>query len=131
MRSVWMRRLLWLVAALAVVGVVAGLAFAVGDSNAHGTAFMPMRPFGRGFVGNGYAWPGIGLLGFAAMVLFVLLLVWLFGSVFSGPARDAGVSRPLEAGSSVERLRELAEMHTSGQLTDEEFAAAKRKLLGL
>jgi hypothetical protein len=31
----------------------------------------------------------------------------------------------------VERLRELSDMHSSGQLNDEEFAAAKRKLLGL
>jgi uncharacterized membrane protein len=131
MRSVWIRRLLWLVVALAVVGVVAGLAYAVGNSNAHGATFMPMRPFGRGSVGAGYAWPGIGLVGFAAIVLFVLLLVWLIGSAFSGPARDAGGTRPPEAGSSVERLRELSDMHTSGQLTDEEFAAAKRKLLGL
>ncbi|HEY5486027.1 MAG TPA: SHOCT domain-containing protein [Candidatus Limnocylindrales bacterium] len=131
MRAVWIRRLFWLVVALVVVGVVAGLAYSIGISNSHGTTSMPMRPFGRGFVGDGYAWPGIGLFGFAALVLFVLLLVWLIGSAFSGPARDVGGSRPPEAGSSVERLRELSDMHSNGQLTDEEFAAAKRKLLGL
>jgi hypothetical protein len=31
----------------------------------------------------------------------------------------------------VDRLRELSELHDRGSLTDEEFAAAKRKLLGL
>jgi hypothetical protein len=31
----------------------------------------------------------------------------------------------------VERLRELSAMHTQGLLTDDEFSAAKRKLLGL
>jgi hypothetical protein len=31
----------------------------------------------------------------------------------------------------VERLRELSDMHAQGHLTDDEFAAAKRKILGL
>ena len=130
MRPIWARRFLWLVVAVAVVAVVAGLAYTVGNSNAHGTTFMPMRPFGRGFVGDGYGWPGVGLLGLAGMVLFVLLIVWIIGAVIGGPARNPGSSPPPEAGS-VERLRELSDMHSNGQLTDEEFAAAKRKLLGL
>jgi len=130
MRGLWVKRLLWVVVVLAVVAVAAGLAYTVGTSNAHGTAFMPMRPFSRGFVSDGYGWPGIGLLGFAGMVLFVLLIVWLIGAAIGGPARDAGASRPPESGS-VEKLRELSDMHSSGQLTDEEFSAAKRKLLGL
>jgi uncharacterized membrane protein len=130
MRPIWARRLLWLVIAVAVVAVVAGLAYAVGNSSAHGTTFMPMRPFGRGFAGDGYGWPGVGLIGLVGMVLFVLLIVWIVGAVIGGPARDPAGSRPPEAGS-VERLRELSDMHSSGQLTDEEFAAAKPKLLGL
>ncbi len=130
MRAVWIRRLLWVVVVLAVVGVVAGLAYAAGNWNAHGTAFMPTRPFGRGFMGDGYAWPGIGLIGLAGMVLFVLLIVWLIGAVVGGPSRDAGVSRPLETGG-MEQLRQLSELHSNGQLTDEEFTAAKRKILGL
>lgn len=130
MRSMWAKRLLWLVAAIAVVAVVAGLAYHVGTSNPQGTTFMPMRPFGRGFVADGYGGAGIGLLGLAGIVLLVLLLVWLIGAVVGGPARDAGGARPPDAGD-VERLRELSDMHSGGQLTDEEFAAAKRKLLGL
>jgi hypothetical protein len=131
MRAIWLKRLLWFVAALAVIGAVAGLAFAVGNSNAHGTVFMPMRPFGRGFAGDGSGWPGIGLLGLAGMVLFVLLIVWLIGALIGGPTRDPGASRPPDAAGSVERLRELSDMHSNGRLTDEEFTAAKRKLLGL
>ena len=130
MRATWIKRLLWVAIAVAVVAVVAGLAYAMGNSSPHGTTFMPMRPFGREFAAGGYGWPGIGLLGLAGMVLFVLLLVWLIGAVIGGPARDVGNSRPPDGGS-VERLRELAELHSSGKLTDEEFAAAKRKLLGL
>jgi Short C-terminal domain len=31
----------------------------------------------------------------------------------------------------ITRLRELADLHTEGKLTDDEFAAAKRQLLGM
>jgi hypothetical protein len=31
----------------------------------------------------------------------------------------------------MEQLRELSDLHSNGQLTDEEFTAAKRKILGL
>jgi uncharacterized membrane protein len=130
MRALWIRRLLWVVVVLAVVGVVAGLAYGVGNWNAHGTTFMPMRPFGRGFVGNGYAWPGVGLIGLAGMVLFVLLIVWLIGTVVGGPSRAARTPPPPATGG-IEQLRELSELHSNGQLTDEEFTAAKRKILGL
>jgi hypothetical protein len=34
------------------------------------------------------------------------------------------------AGDSIAQLKELAQLHTSGTLTDAEFAAAKAKLLG-
>jgi hypothetical protein len=36
----------------------------------------------------------------------------------------------LTGGDSVERLERLAALHRSGALTDEEFAAAKARLLG-
>jgi len=38
---------------------------------------------------------------------------------------------PTNPATGVDRLRELAELHDRGALTDEEFTAAKRQLLGL
>jgi hypothetical protein len=131
MRATWAKRLLGVVIALAVIAVFAGLAYSLGASNGHGGAVMPMRPFGRQLVAGGYDWAGFGLLGLAGIVLLVLLSVWLIGALVSGPDRNLGRSVPPEAAGSVERLRELSDMHTAGQLTDEEFAAAKKQLLGL
>jgi hypothetical protein len=37
---------------------------------------------------------------------------------------------PAPGGIDMEQLRQLGELHTSGVLSDEEFAAAKAKLLG-
>lgn len=42
----------------------------------------------------------------------------------------AGVSQPAAAPTLAGRLRELAELHKDGILSDDEFAAAKAKLLG-
>ena len=42
---------------------------------------------------------------------------------------DAPAAAPAE--DPLARLRELAELHDTGVLTDDEFAAAKAKLLGL
>ena len=131
MRATWVKRLLLVAIAVVAIAIVAGLVYNLGISSGHEGTYMPMRPFGRLFVADRYGWAGFGLLGLAGMVLFVLLLVWLIGALVSGPSRDADRSRSPEAGASVERLRELSDMHSSGQLTDEEFAAVKRKLLGL
>ena len=38
---------------------------------------------------------------------------------------------PQAAPSTTEELQKLADLHKSGALTDEEFAAMKKKLLGL
>jgi hypothetical protein len=45
-----------------------------------------------------------------------------------GPA-PAPAPAPAQ-GPDLERLKELGQLHDSGVLTDEEFAAAKRKILG-
>jgi len=42
----------------------------------------------------------------------------------------APVEAPAE-GDQMAKLKELAELHTAGVLTDEEFSAAKAKILGL
>jgi len=131
MRATWAKRLLWVVIALAVIAVVAGIAYSMGGSNGHDGVAMPMRPFGRQLAAGGYGWAGFGLVGLVGMVLLVLLFVWLIGAVVAGPDRYSGRPRPPESADGVARLRELSEMHSSGQLTDDEFAAAKRQLLGL
>lgn len=46
------------------------------------------------------------------------------------PAPALAPTPPSSAGDTVEALGRLAEMHTAGVLTDEEFAAAKARLLG-
>ena len=49
------------------------------------------------------------------------------------PARMAPVPQPQAAppaSAPIEQLKELGELHASGVLTDEEFAAQKAKLLG-
>lgn len=43
--------------------------------------------------------------------------------------RQAPAGAPEE--SQIDKLRQLGDLHTSGVLTDEEFAAAKGKLLGV
>jgi hypothetical protein len=49
----------------------------------------------------------------------------------SAPA-TASVSAPASGGTDMTvQLQKLAELHKSGVLTDEEFAAAKKKLLGI
>ena len=41
----------------------------------------------------------------------------------------AAQAAPVQQEDPVERLKKLAELHQSGVLTDEEFAAAKAKIL--
>lgn len=49
----------------------------------------------------------------------------------AAPAAPAPVAAAAPAADDpIEKLKELAELHTAGVLTDEEFAAAKAKILG-
>jgi len=64
-----------------------------------------------------------------ALVLIGLLFFWLLAAILT-PSRG-GTRTDAPAPGDLERLRELSDMHDRGQLTDEEFGAAKRKLLGL
>jgi uncharacterized membrane protein len=131
MRRTAIRRLAVLVVFVAALAAVALVAYALGTG--HTSGFFGMR--GMGFRSDGMGWsfgPGNGILGLLCFVLVGVLVVWLVaavvspGSGWSGPARPAG-----PAPADVERLRELSEMHTRGELTDDEFTAAKRKLLGM
>ena len=47
------------------------------------------------------------------------------------PPPPAPAPAPPAPSDSAEQIEKLAELHTSGALTDEEFTAAKAKLLGL
>jgi hypothetical protein len=44
--------------------------------------------------------------------------------------RAAPPPAPAQEEDSIAKLKELGDLHTSGVLTDEEFAAAKAKILG-
>ena len=47
------------------------------------------------------------------------------------PPPEESAAPPLAApASEMDQLQQLAELHASGALTDEEFAAAKAKILG-
>jgi uncharacterized membrane protein len=125
------------VLALAIIGVVA---YKLGANASHGgaqTAFGPMRGFGRmvGFDG------GFGLWGLIPLLLLGLLVVGLVAVLATPigrptppstpPMPGPGVASSGVASSGVDGLQQLTEMHTRGDLTDEEFSAAKRRLLGL
>jgi hypothetical protein len=60
----------------------------------------------------------VGGLGFAA------------GRASKGSAETGHAAQPAAAPDLTSKLKELADLHASGALTDEEFAAAKSKLIG-
>ena len=51
------------------------------------------------------------------------------GASYAPPPQPAPAAAPSAGSDTVSRLQELANLHTSGVLTDEEFAAAKQKVL--
>ena len=126
------KRRIWLLIGIAALAGVGVAAYNFGLTANHGTGvghpmFGPMSGPLRGY-GGGFGF-GFGPFGFFGVVLIGFLLVWLFLTLLSAPAR--GSQPPSTDPASVERLRELVEMHDKGALGDDEFAAAKRKLLGL
>ena len=128
MKRTVLLRLAALLVAVAAVVVVGVVAYHVGANNASGPPMM--RGGFRGHDGAmGYHGDGFGLFGLLGFVLIGLLFFWLLAALLSP---DRGGSRSTgPAAGDVDRLRELSDLHTAGKLTDDEFAAAKRKLLGL
>jgi uncharacterized membrane protein len=128
-KVVW--RLIGLVVVIAAVAAVGVVAYNYGINAGHnGTTqplFGPLRGTGR-MVGFGL---GYGLLGLFPVVVFGLLLVGLFAVLFAQPAHPAPSSQQNVPGTGVDGLRELSEMRGRGELTDEEFTIAKKRLLGL
>lgn len=126
-------RLVALLIAIAAVVVVGAVAYHVGvvNSTAGPARFMPFR-------GRLMAWgdgSGAGLIWLAGLVVVGLLFVWLLAALLSparggpNPAGQTGATGPAAGG--IDSLKELSDLHAQGRLTDEEFTAAKRKLLGL
>ena len=130
MRRTVIRRLAVLAVVVAALAVVAIVAYNVGSGHQAG----PFGMRGMGFRGDGMGWgygPGYGILGLLGFVLVGVLVLWLVAAVVSPGSRPNGPAGPAPAPADVERLRELSEMHTRGELTDDEFTTAKRKLLGM
>lgn len=128
MRRTVIRRLAALAVVVAALAVVAIVAYNVGSGHQAG----PFGMRGIGSRGDGMGWgygPGYGILGLLGFVLVGVLAFWLVAAVISSGGRANGPAGPAPA--DVERLRELSEMHTRGELTDDEFTTAKRKLLGM
>jgi len=137
-----------LVLAVATVGVVGALAYQFGVD--HADRFRPMV-LGANLRDSDFE-PGWWLLGLVALGLVAMFIFWLVADRLSKAndtvASDMAAAPLLDSSPSVEpdaittavpvtpdldvdRLRKLADLHTIGKLTDEEFTAAKRKVLGL
>jgi uncharacterized membrane protein len=127
-RTVLLRLVALLIAVVAVVAVAA-IAYHFGTTHASGTPVVRGMP-SRGYGGEmGYYGAGFGLFGLLGLVLIGLLFFWLLAALLSP---DRGGPRSIApAAGDLDRLSQLSEMHDQGKLTDDEFAAAKRKLLGL
>ena len=54
----------------------------------------------------------------------------IMGQVVPGAGAPAAAPAPAGADDVIDKLQRLADLHTSGALTDEEFTAQKKKLLG-
>jgi hypothetical protein len=126
-------RLAALVVAIVVIVVVGVAAYHVGvDNSTAGPAFRVMPFRGRMMAsGDGF---GVGILWLAGVVVVGLLFVWLLAAILS-PGRGGPAAGPVAAtgpaAGELSTLKDLSELHAQGRLTDEEFTAAKRKLLGL
>jgi hypothetical protein len=128
MKRTVLLRLAALVVVLAAIAIVAVVAYDIGLANAHSAPVirgMRLDGHGMGWLGFG---PEFGFLGLLGFVVVGVLVIWLLAALLS-PA--GGHRPPGPAAGDVERLRELSDMHTAGKLTDDEFTAAKRKILGL
>ena len=144
------RRILFVVVGAAVLVVFGIAAYQWGVTNANAGSGPAI---GRGFRGGGpmmgsgmragydvgwTGWAGFGWLGLLGLGLLLLgiLVVWLVIAAASRRRVPGSTPSGMPPGASTDpsgmgHLRELAEMHARGELTDEEFTAAKRKLLGL
>ncbi len=121
------RRSAWIAIVVLLLVVVGAVGFGLGVAAAHGGGAdgIPMHGFG-------VRYPGVGLLGLLGPLVLVGLAVAFMVLLFREPGRATPPPPPPAPpnGGGVDLLRDLVTMHERGQLTAEEFAAAKRKLLG-
>jgi uncharacterized membrane protein len=120
------RRFAWIVLVVLLLVVVGAVGFGLGVAATHRGVVdvVPVRGFGLRY-------PGVGLLGLLGPLLLIGLVVTFVVLLVREPGRPATPPAQRDGGDSVDQLHDLATMHERGQLTDEEFAAAKRKLLGI
>ena len=118
------RRLAWLALVVLLLVVVGAVGYRLGVVHGGGVNAAVVRGFG-------FRYPGIGLLGLLGPLVLVGLVVTFVILLVHEPARPSASPERRDGNGDVDRLRELATLHAQGHLTDEEFAAAKRKLLGL
>jgi uncharacterized membrane protein len=129
MKRTVLLRLVALLVAVAAVVAVAAIAYHFGTTNTNNTPVIRGMPY-RGYAGEmGYYGVGFGVFGIVGFVLVGLLVIWLLAALFSP---DRGRPHSIDpAPGDLDRLTQISEMHDQGKLTDDEFVAAKRKLLGL
>ena len=127
MKSTVVRRLVVVVIAVAALAAVAAVFYHFGANNGTGPVFRG-GSFRGGMMGWGYG-AGFGLFGLLGLALAGVLVFWLVAAVLAPDSRSHGPVAP--PAGELDRLHDLTEMHTRGELTDDEFSAAKRKLLGL
>jgi uncharacterized membrane protein len=127
-------RLIALLIAIAAVVVVGVVAYHVGVTNSTVGPAIRVMPYRGNMMGWGDG-SGAGLVWLVGLVVIGLLFVWLLAAILApdrGGSNRAGLAGSASStAGDVEKLHDLSEMHAQGRLTDEEFTAAKRKLLGL
>ena len=127
MSATILKRVLILILGIAVIAAVAAVAYHVGMNAPAGPRLGEFQPM-RGYRDYGFFW--FDPFGLLIAVALGLLAVWLVVGLFRAPSGATSASASTSP-DSLASLRDLSEMHDRGSLTDDEFAAAKRKLLGL
>jgi hypothetical protein len=136
---------LGIVVAVAVLGAIGVVAYNMGVTNAGNGGHPVFGPMMRGYRGGFGMYGGDWVWGIIPAILFVIVIFLVLVALLGGSGRGAatvpsgsaaaaaapGTADPMTFADAPAGLRELVEMHDRGALTDDEFAAAKRKLLGM
>ena len=115
----------------AALVAVALIAYNLGVTNGGDGGHIAFGPMMRGDRGMEFGMGVGGWWGIIPALLVGLVIVLVVAVLLTGAGRSASSLAPQPSSDPPSGLRELVEMHDRGALTEEEFAAAKRKLLGL